>query len=139
MSEKENPKKKTLLITPFSIATKGSNKRQTVDSSSEGYSSYELETSDILHDNNNPHNLKVPRLAKESLRKDPKAQTDIRDSFIIQAGIDKQRIIQNMQNVYFLIKHNLAIRVYEDLCKLVKIQCNSNQDEFSIGVPYLLK
>ncbi|CAG8657954.1 20792_t:CDS:1, partial [Dentiscutata erythropus] len=49
------------------ITAKGSNKWQTVDSSSEDYSSYELEISNILYDNNNLHNLKVLCLAKESL------------------------------------------------------------------------
>ncbi|CAG8738289.1 14808_t:CDS:2, partial [Racocetra fulgida] len=76
MSEKEKTKKKSSLITPFSIAAKG-NKQQTINSSSEDYSSDEFETSEPSNNNNNPRNLK-------------------------------------------------------DLYKLIKIQYNSYQDEFSV-------
>ncbi|CAG8512974.1 15923_t:CDS:2 [Dentiscutata heterogama] len=61
------------------------------------------------------------------------SQVNLHSSFAIQAGTDQIKVMRNMRNLYFLIQYNLSTNIFEDLCKLSKIQYREEQNQFECG------
>ncbi|CAG8839034.1 12769_t:CDS:1, partial [Racocetra persica] len=63
-----------------------------------------------------------------------KNQVNIISSIHQYAESNQLQTMRKMMNIYFLVKHNIAILNFEDLCLLIELQIqNSNENIISGG------
>jgi hypothetical protein len=67
-----------------------------------------------------------------------KDQVSIVTSMLHYIESDQLQTIKKMMNIYFLVKHNLAALIFEDLCHLVDLQIHNTKDNILPGGTSLL-